>query len=148
MKSPRVPRSLAFIGLAVFASSAPGGDRKAAPLCAELAGQLVTLRGEVSRAVDNMSPDTDFGDRLVVDPMESVVVVTLRRPICTAGEAASDRPVVQSNVTVVELVLSETQEPEVLRSHVGHVRTIKGQLAENVWWHYKATMQIIVQSIE
>jgi hypothetical protein len=95
-----------------------------------------------------MSPDADFGDRLVVDPKETVVVVTLRRPICTADEAASHRPVVQPHVTVVELVLTENQEPEMLRSHVGHVRTIKGQLAENVWWHYKATMQIIVESIE
>jgi hypothetical protein len=31
-----------------------------------------------------------------------------------------------------------------MRSYIGKTRTIAGQLTENVWWHYKATMQIAV----
>lgn len=109
----------------------------------------MTLRGKVSLVGDNMSPDTDFGDRIVVDPKEEIVIVTLRRPICIAPEDSSQtRPVVQPMVTVVELIPADGMSDELVRSHLGKVRTVEGNLSTNVWWHYKATMRIEAQNIK
>ncbi len=86
---------------------------------------------------------------LVLDPMEEVVLVTLRHPICVVPDNSSHtRPVVQSSVTVVELILGDGVGANNIRSHSGKVRTIEGTLSENVWWHYKATMRISANSIK
>jgi hypothetical protein len=135
--------------LGALAASALAGDWQPTPPCSQLEGQTVTLRGTVSRVGDNMSPDTDLGDRLVVDPKEEIVIVTLRHPICIAPEDSTQaRPVVQPLVTLVELIPAEGMSDELLRSHLGKVRTVEGTLSTNVWWHYKATMQIVAMSIK
>jgi hypothetical protein len=150
MKASRNLLALGLAGVWVFAAPALCKDHKALPSCAELEGRTITLRGKVSEEWDNMDPDTDFGEggELVLDPMETVLLVKLRRPICTAPEhSAQNRPVVQSEVTIVEIVLSGSTGAEERRSYVGKVRTIAGTLSENVWWHYSATMRIAATSI-
>ena len=149
MRTAYAPNVLMITGLGALAASALAGDRQETPPCSQLEGQRVTLRGKVSRVGDNMSPDTDFGDRLVLDPKEEIVIVTLRRPICIASEDSSQtRPVVQPMVTVVELIFGDGMSEEVVRSHLGKVRTVEGTLSTNVWWHYKATMRIEAESIK
>jgi hypothetical protein len=146
MRAPRFPLAITFTILGFVTANALGDDHKALPSCTQLEGQVVTLRGKVSEAWDNMSPDEDFGDELVLDPMETVLLVTLHNPICRAPEVAiQNRPVVQSEVTIVEIVLSDNMSAEERRSYIGKMRTIAGKLSENVWWHYKATMQIAVE---
>jgi hypothetical protein len=106
----------------------------------------VTLHGTVTTTFDNVSPGTDLGDELALDPMEEVTLVTLRQPVCLAPENSS-RPVIQPSVTVVELVSGDDVAWTNARRHVGKLRTIEGTLSENVWWHYKATMRLSVTSI-
>jgi hypothetical protein len=113
---------------------------------------MTTLRGKVSLTTDNVAPGTDFGlgeGVIVLDPMEEVVLMTLRRPLCSADEAMTKpRPVVQDEVTIVELSPSGTLRQEDICVHAGHVRTVEGTLSENSWWHYRATMRIAVTRIE
>jgi len=143
MRMQRYIKAFVLPLLGFFATCALGDDHKSLPSCTQLEGKVVTLRGKVSEAWDNMSPDEDLGVELVLDPMETILVMILPSPICRAPEK-SKRPVVQSEVTEVEIVLSDNASAKYRRSHVGQVRTITGKLSENVWWHYRATMQIAV----
>ena len=149
MRASRFANAIVLAVLGLFAVCALGDDHKALPSCTQFEGQVVTLRGKVSKSWDNMSPDTDFGGELVLDPKETVLLLTLRRPICSAPETSGqNRPVVQPEVTIVELVLSDNASAEEAHSYIGKTRTITGTLSENVWWHYKATMQIAVTSLK
>src|SRR3982750_3710972 len=108
MKTWRFRQATGLMILATYAACAAGDDRKAIPSCDQLEGQTVTLRGKVSEAWDNKSPNADFGEEFVLDPMETVLLVTLRRPICSAPENSNqNRPVVQAAVTIVEIVPGE-----------------------------------------
>lgn len=147
MRSSRLSGALMIIASSGLVASAQSADRAGSPPCTQLEGQIATIRGKVSVEYDNMDPETDFGDRLVLDPMEEVFLVTLHHPICVTDET-SPRPVVQDKVTIVELSLDELPNAEDFRRHVGHVRKIEGKLFENVWWRYKATMRIAVTKIE
>src|SRR4051812_13274342 len=103
MRSSFIPRALVSSGLCVLAASTGASDRPLTPPCSQLEGQAVTLHGTVTTTFDNVSPGTDLGDELALDPMEEVTLVTLRQPVCLAPENSS-RPVIQPSVTVVELV--------------------------------------------
>ena len=117
------------------------------PACSDLAGKVVSLRGKISRKHDHMSPDADFGDALVIDPMEDVLLMTLPRPLCAIDSESSNRPVVESGVTIIELSPRTAREWNAIRRHVGHEKIIEGTLSENVWWHYEATLKMDVQRV-
>ena len=136
---------MVITSLGLLAACALAGDRKPLPPCTQLEGQVVALRGKVSEVWDNMSPSEDFGEEIVLDPMETVLLLTLQHPICSAPEN-SKKPVMQREVTILELVLSGSASLEDKRSYIGKTRTFSGRLSENVWWHYKATMQIVATS--
>jgi hypothetical protein len=148
MRASRLSHAVFLTALGFFAACALGDDHKALPSCTQLEGQVVTLRGKVSKVWDNMPPDADFGEELVLDPMETVLLLTLSRPLCGAPEnSKQNRPVVQPEVTIVEIVPSGDAIADELQSSIGKTRTITGTLSENVWWRYKATMQIAVTSL-
>jgi hypothetical protein len=50
--------------------------RKPLPSCVSLEGESATLRGEVPKAWDHMWPGEDIDDAVVLDPMESVYLLT------------------------------------------------------------------------
>jgi hypothetical protein len=72
----------------------------------------------------------------------------LRRPLGAAVDGkVAERPVIQEQVTVIDLVLPDGQDWTGFSKHIGHARTIEGTLGANEWWHYGATVKMTVKSI-
>lgn len=110
-------------------------------------GRDVTLRGKISETYDNLWPGEDFGNELVLDPQETVFLLTLRQPVCLAlSPSRQSRPVVQPRVTIVELLVNDAEAARALRAQAGKTTKVEGKISENVWWHYKATMRLVVKS--
>jgi hypothetical protein len=149
MRASRFPYALSLAGVVTFAASTLPAAHPPIPLCSQLEGQPATLRGRVVLTIDNISPDTDFGETIVLDPMVRIALLRLRRPVCIADEAViRNRVAVQDEVTVVELLLSEGINLEDIGSQARKIRTVEGILSVNVWWRYKATMLMTVTHIE
>jgi hypothetical protein len=102
----------------------------------------------LSEEWDNSAPGQDYGDQLALDPMDSVLLLTLRSPVCHAvPPSIQNRPVVEPDVTIVELLVKDDVTGRALRAHRGKTTKIEGKISENVWWRYKATMRLEVQTI-
>jgi hypothetical protein len=149
LSESRITRAVMLLSLSAIAASTTRMGQASLTPCAELEGRTVGLRGKVSQARDNAPPDFSSDAPIIIDAWERVVVLTLRRPICSADHSSkSDRPVVQPEVTIVELVPKGSVTQEDLQVLVGRVAKLEGVLSENVWWHYRATLRMAVTKVD
>src|SRR5690348_13145385 len=88
MKSSRIHIGIALCALVMAArgSHSTNSAYTASVSCSQLEGRTMTLRGKITRAWDNAWPEDNDDDALVLDPKETVLLLSLRRPLCSNAD--------------------------------------------------------------